>query len=261
MADTTFIPHVTVVASEFMQEVNDHVHRYKHAEFTDDELSYWVDKAAMLDPDAYRYYNTDDDGAGWSVTVPAGETWYLLNAWHIVDASSSDFEFLRLCDANRAVPLPSGTVLKAASGQWAYAYVCKPALVYSDTRYNNPKALYYERINRLRSLVSYKQYVNVPAGSTIDTNITTSFPTDFTNGLIMSASAMDVSWVTIGNGMNLHYEISDRHQIRFAEAIMVPFKRTVFTVLRTNPATVSGGVETTMEGHASVRYFKLPTDW
>jgi len=228
------------------------------------EIEYWKDKAALLDPNAYRFYNTTDDGAGWSATVPSGETWYLLNAWHIVDSTSTDFDFMRLCDTNRSIQLPAGTVIKADSAQSAFAYVCKPALVNTDARYDEPKELYYERINRLRSLTQYKQYVYVAGGSTIDVNITSSFPTDFTNGLIVSANAMDVSWVTIGpagSGMNLHYEISDRHQIRFAEAITVPFNRTVFPLLKTNPATVSGAVGTTVEGRASVRYYKLPSDW
>jgi hypothetical protein len=44
------------------------------------ELSYWQDRAAMLDPRAYVFQH----GPGLSLTVPAGKRWYARNLWGIM---------------------------------------------------------------------------------------------------------------------------------------------------------------------------------
>jgi len=36
-----------------------------------------VDRLALLDPDAYDYHYDSP----WDLTVPSGETWYVLNIW------------------------------------------------------------------------------------------------------------------------------------------------------------------------------------
>lgn len=232
------------------------------------ETAIWRDRAALLDPACYRLYNSTDDGAGWSATVPAGETWWLVNGWHVLVNGGSGYDFLRVADVNRAVPLSAGTVLGASAGQSGYAYVAKPALVTGDVRYDNPKGLYFERLARLRTLTHYQKSVVVSSGATMGTNIDSAFPTDFTRGLLLSASVQDVSWVGLNAGesigaLNLLNEISDDHQVRQAEAILLPFNRATFPNLRTRPANVAGTYPSppSLAGYGAVRYVKLPLDW
>lgn len=230
------------------------------------ETAVWTDRAALLDPACYRIYNSTDDGAGWSVTVPAGETWYLLNAWHVQVTGSTDYDFLRVCDVNRVVPLPAGTTILASASQYGYAYVAKPALVSGGARYGAPKDLYFERIWRLRTLAQYRLSIAAAAGTAMGTNLTAAFPTDFTKGLIVSQSVHDMSWVALSSssvgGLNLQNEISDDHEIRFAEAVMVPFMRTVFPNIKSRVANVDGSLtSSSIAGYAAVRYVKLPSDW
>src|SRR5690606_3906892 len=79
-----------------------------------EELAYWRDRAALLDPAAYWFYNDVDNGANWSFTVPEGETWYALEFWQVVMPSDNTRLFLRVADVFRPLPLPAGTTIQAA---------------------------------------------------------------------------------------------------------------------------------------------------
>lgn len=229
------------------------------------ELAYWKDKAALLDPAAYRFYNSNDDGPSWSFTVPAGEVWYLVNAWYVISDTSNAFMFQRLLDVNAAVPLTPGTTIKANGSQGAYAYVCKPSTVFDDERYDTPDALYYDRLHKIRSLQLHEKTVTVPAGTARGTNLQESFPSDFENGLLLGVSVNDTSWLALVSpfgAMNTQDEISDDHQMRLARGIMCPFKRSTFTGIRTRSASVSGNSsDSSVDGTCGVRYVKLPLDW
>lgn len=226
------------------------------------EKAYWKDQAALLDPGAYTLY----EGDSFSVTVPAGETWFAINLWHVVVGST--YIFQRVCDINRPVILPAGTTIAADGSQFALAYICKPSEVEGDSTWYsaNPRKLYYDRLESLKELTLHSLAVTIDSGEIWGTIESTAFPTDFDDGLVVLASAHDVAWLTLDSGtagMNLQNEISDDHQMRFAEAIMVPFQRATFANIKARAANVSGDTNdfSSMAGKAAVYYFKLPADW
>lgn len=231
-----------------------------------EELACWRDQAALLDPAAYRFYNGVDDGASWSFTVPAGETWYALALWRGVTPSDNTHLFLRVSDVFRPLPLPAGTTIQAAAAD-SYAYICRPALVVdSDSRYNDPRGLYFDRLARLRTLTLHQQTVQVPSGSSAGSTFITDFPADFANGFIVGVSAHDVSWVGLnkeGAGtISAQNHVSDEHQIRFAEAVKFPFRRAIFPQLRARAANIFGDLSgSSLQGYGAVFYYKLPADW
>lgn len=224
------------------------------------EDDYWRDRAALLDPAAYEHIQ----GTGWTQTVPVGQTWYALNLWHVEVGSA--YKFLRVADASRPLMLPAGTVLTADAVQQGFAYLCKPSLVTGDDRYDTPRDLYYERIDRLRTLALHDLAATVSAGTSPGVLSSASFPNDFDAGLITLVSVHDVGWVILNGptslSMNLLNEISDEHQLRIAEAVMVPFNRdTTFDEIQVTPASVLGNGGTSVEGYGVVSYHKLPVDW
>ena len=119
----------------------------------------------------------------------------------------------------------------------------------------NPRALYFDRIRRMGELTQYKLgHINTGAGTT-----TSTFPTDFTYGLAIQTSVHDVAWLILRDstdtvGINMHNEISDTSQIRWAEPTVLPFTRTTFTKTMSRGASQS-------EGRATLTYVKLPGDW
>ena len=56
-----------------------------------DEVTYWQDLAALLDPDAYELVV----GANVSRTVTTGETWYLLWGWFLQATGGGEHFFQR----------------------------------------------------------------------------------------------------------------------------------------------------------------------
>lgn len=136
-------------------------------------------------------------------------------------------------------------------------YLCKPSLVTgSDARYSSdPKGLYYERIQRLADLARYQ----VSAARTDNGVTDVTLPTDFTDGMLVHVTTHDLAWIILeesggAGGMNTLNEISDTDPIRFAEAVLTPFKRTTFPVVSFRGATQA-------QGQGTLTYCKLPADW
>lgn len=222
---------------------------------TADEVAYWQDQAALLDPDAYEYTFADSD----SEVVTASERWYLVNGWFL-DGGSGTFWYHRPADVNRALLLSEGTTIAtgaAPSTNVAFKYVCKPSLVTgSDARYTtDPRGLYFDRIMQLGTLAQYTIGVtNTGSGTS-----SAAFPSDFTNGMMLHTSAHDVAWLILlesggAGGLNTHNEISDTDRIRWAEPTLCPFKRTTF------PDVAVRGVSQS-EGRGQLTYVKLPGGW
>lgn len=226
----------------------------------------WAERAALLDPRAYVLLA----GTTFSQTVPAGETWWAVDLWHV--KAGTNFLFLRQKDALTPMMLPAGTVIEANGTQTAQAYICKPSLVASDVRYTtDPRGLFNERLRRLRTLPLNHMTATLAAGSARGSGASASFALDFEWGLITRVAAHDVSW-TILNGpngpMNTNDEVSDDHQIRFARATFIPFRRNPgdagqgFYTAEIRAASVSGNTtDTSLAGSGSVTYVKLPSDW
>lgn len=217
-----------------------------------DEVAYWQDQAALLDPDAYVLFHGNTE----SETVPAGERWYLVNGWNLKATGQGTTWYHRPADVNRALMLPEGTTIETSEpggGSIAFMYICQPSLVAgSDARYTtDPRALYFDRLIKMGELAQHR----LGSTATGSGQVGDAFPGDFTDGLIVHVSVHDVAWMILlntgGDGAsNLHNEISDSSRIRWAEPLVMPFKRTTF------PETLIQGVSQG-EGRATLSYLKL----
>jgi hypothetical protein len=219
---------------------------------TADEVTYWQDQAALLDPDAYEWHS----GNSVSMTVTAGETWYIVNGWNLKATGAGTTWYHRPADVNRALACSAGTVIETTTPpdgtSTAFVYVCKPSLVTGgDSRYtDDPRALYFERLELMATLTRYRLGgVATGAGTTA-----VSFPGGFTDGLIVHVSVHDVAWMILRSSgvgaSNLHNEISDSNRIRWAEPLVMPFKPATFD------DTLIQGVSQS-EGRATLTYLKL----
>lgn len=224
------------------------------------ENRYWRDKAACLDPDAYDY----SQGAGISVTVPQGATWYGMNLMFMKQGTSMYYQ--RSLDVDLAIMMPQGSTWTTTTAFAGFMYICKPEKVYSDPRYADSKDLYYSRLDRLRTLPLRRITVHIPAGMTMQYQPSTPFPNDFEKGLVTHVSSEDVAWVALNNpngpAVNTFWELNNEHRIRVAEKLMVPFKRSVFTEVKAAGSTTAGTLaDPTLSGDGVVHYVALPADW
>lgn len=253
------------------------------------EQSFWSDKAAIMDPDAYIY-------RCGSFNVTEAEPVYLVNGWQMNYNSTANFWYHRKGDIENALMLPAGTPIKhngSPSGygfEYGYAYYAKPSLVNSDTRYEDARDLYYQRIERLKTLPLYSCEVTIAQTHTVGQAVTAntlvaSLPTDFDNGLIVHMSMMDGCWMVLEDPsktpavdqviLNLWDELDDVKNMRNSGKIMLPFKRTVFPQLRIgfgsafisasgtplNPITPVVAGSATYPQYGQIKYYKLPSDW
>jgi hypothetical protein len=221
---------------------------------TEDEVAYWQDQAALLDPDAYEYVQ----GINLTRTVTAGQNWYLVSGWYLTASGGGLHFFHRERGVFDPLPLPAGrAVTTHASFVGSAMYLCKPALVIpGDSRYtSDPRGLYFERKRRIATELT--QYT---IGTTITGSgqTTTAFPTDFTDGLVIHVATHDLAWVILkfdnDGGPILQPEISDIDPVRFANTVVMPFKRTTFANILAQGANEA-------QGRASIVYLKLPGDW
>lgn len=254
----------TLGTGSLQSAAGDHTHS-----LNDPEKAYWADQAALLDPLAYEFVV----GNSWSRTVPTGETWYAINMYQVNFGNSTKAGFLRPLDVRRPVQLTAGTTFTNFSSQSAYAYLCKPQLVFTaDSRYtSDPKGLYFTRLDRLRQLAVNEIVGTITNASPNGTTVEVAFPTDFSYGLLTAASTYDASWSGLGNydnsnvllaNLNNLNEINNDHAIRFAESIMAPFSRTIFPKLTVRGGNKAGDTTTvTLNGFGQMLYHKLPSDW
>lgn len=227
---------------------------------TEAEFMYWRDRAAALDPAAYLLFKDLDN---WIVTVPADETWYTADLWwvKINDCNS----FIREANAERMLMLPGGTTLSDVSGRHSSAYICQPTLVAADARYSDPKALYYDRLARLRTLPLRSISAHMLPDKNSGSHANADFPADFERGLITAVATMDVSWTVrfhSPGGSNTFNEISDDHALRSAAATFIPFNRSVFPAIQVRSGSRLGLIgDKSIEGWGTVHYYALPSDW
>lgn len=238
-------------------------------------MSYWANKAALLDPRCYEYVIGDN----WSRTVPQGETWFALNLWWL-DSNPGAWWFHRPLDVNKAFMLPAGTVLKTGGGfpgRHGFAYYARPKTVFDiDARYQtDPEGLYYERMERLETLPLRYTSARIPTGSNVNAIQGTLFDwgdTDTQYGILRHTSTHDIAWtIMVGNkrdgvymdAMNTLNEVSDSHTIRFAEPTLCPFARNLWNGIWAKSASYVGDYASpsSNEGHAVVSWSKLPVDW
>jgi hypothetical protein len=228
-----------------------------------EEIQFWQDQAALLDPLAYEYVFANST----SRTNSDGRPWYLVNGWQL-DATGAGTRWQhRPGDVNRAMPLSDGTTITTGNpggGTTSFMYLCKPYQVADpagsayDSRYtDDPRALYFER---LAGIASRTQYM-IGADNTGTSVSVVALPTDFTYGMALHTSVNDVAWLIFMNSAgtdgvsNTHNEISDSDRIRWAEPTIMPFTRSTFPKIGVRGAGQS-------DGHATLTYLKLPdTGW
>lgn len=221
---------------------------------TADEVNYWSDMAALLDPAAY----VTKIGTSQTHTVGAGERDYLMNGWYLQASGGGSSWFHRPCNIWDAMPLVAGqTITTDASNAGSLMYVCQPSLVTgADARYtSDPRGLFFTRLMTIPTLTVYQIGATRTDGSTS----TVAFPTDFTNGLVLHTSTHDLAWTIMlhssgAGGMNTHDEIGDSSPIRFASPTLFPFVRTTFPNIKVQGVSLS-------EGRGTVTYVKLPGGW
>ncbi|MCA1400045.1 LamG domain-containing protein [Bradyrhizobium sp. BRP56] len=222
------------------------------------ERAYWKDRAALLDPAAYVFWK-----GVFNVTVPAGETWYVVNAW-ATKIQGSDQWYHRDLGIDECFQIPAGTTISTIGIADCFLYVCRPALVTSDAAYSDPKGLYYTRLNALRAIALSQASATQAAGAAAGTAATTFFPPDFNDGIFAQVSVMDSAWCIIldalGRGaLNSCIEVSDRHQFRPTKTLLTPFRRAMFPSIQCQGASVSGNAtDTIVGGSGVVSYYKLP---
>jgi hypothetical protein len=218
------------------------------------EQQWWADQAALLDPLAYETLN----GAGWKRTVPAGEAWYLVAAGSLDWGAGMMTGYVRPFDVRTSVMLPAGTKIGAAPGQSAAAHICRPALVSSGPRYEDPRALYFERLARLRSLPITEVVGTVADGAPHGTTAHVDLPADFDFGMVVGASVYDAAWVTL-NGWNMLDEVNNDHSVRFARGLLAPFPRSSMPFLLMCGGARDGmPASTVLSGQGTVLFQKLP---
>lgn len=232
------------------------------------EKRYWQDQAALLDPLAYVFCTKAVQGSGFVETVPVGEQWYFLNAFFVKVSGNAELYNHRTPDVAKATPLTAGTKIEFhADSSYAMHYTCRPERVISkDKRYqDDPKALYFSRLHRLRSLQTFVQSVSIEDGAPYGVTNDTVFPTDFANAIVTSYSNSNMSWGGITGdygAMNLGPEMSDDHQNRWGERTLFPFVRGLFPKMRARGGSISGAQNVPyIKGNCQVTYVKLPTDW
>jgi hypothetical protein len=237
------------------------------------EHRYWADKAALLDPAAYEYVS----GAGWSRTVPEGETWHAVNVWRVIVAGTERHRwFHRKADADAAMPLPAGHTLATDPDTYALAWYARPGLVQHDPRYHaDPRALYFDRLAQLDRLPLQALSVHRPQGTPVDDPVETKkrveFPADFERGLIRHYSVHDGCWLCLvpetgfERVSNVLDELDDIRPLRFTSKVNMPFLRSIFPAIFLGHGSLEGTVAapgpTTYEGWGAVHYVKLPPDW
>lgn len=225
---------------------------------TEEERRFWLKKAAIIDPDACVFYQGTYD-----VTVPSDEVWFVLGGWNYT-IGNGDILYLRKVSRDEPLALPGGTRLKDDGVAGSAVYVCKPILVSATTPYIDPKGLYFERQARMQYLPLNTLHIDVPSGVAVETNYYKAFPTYVSKALLTFISFQDVAWTALSipgvTSLPLHPEISDSHQLRFAESLQFPFNRSVFPGFSTDAASVSG-TGNSIAGVAAVGYIELPSDW
>lgn len=189
----------------------------------------WQINAAFLDPAGFVHVRGLFD-----LTVPAGKGWVIANAW-FVNSGNGGANFHRRLGLQNAKYVPPGTRIKGINAASLLHYLDLDSVINGDARYDDPENLYRERMGKIAVCERFDLNMYRPAGTT--QQATTSFPTDFENGILLNFSTHGGCWITVDGGsgggipqniVNTWDEISDGHEIRFTAPLMQPFKRSMF---------------------------------
>lgn len=220
---------------------------------------------ALLDPAAVCCL-----GSTLSVTVPAGETWWLTNAWYLeAPGDSAHIHCHRELCASHAVPLPAGYTIKkggvtSSGGPSGNAVWCDPSLA---TQHADPEAKLAERLNRIATLPRRSLMANAPAGSPVNTAVTLALPPEVQRYLVVAVVIEDVAWTilrhtTAPNGTNTTRELDDVRSLRNSARMLFATTRDRFDRIRICGASPSG-TGNSVVGQGGIIYIDLTNvaDW
>jgi hypothetical protein len=140
-------------------------------------VSNWDTMYRLLDPAGYVFQLAPS----LNLAVPAGRTWYLLNAW-FANINGVGPYFLRKPNIFQAIALPAGTTLTTTASQTGFVYCCDPANCAAPV--GDPQDAFFSRLNRLKSIAVAGLTASIPAGSANNAQVTANFPTTFTKGCL-----------------------------------------------------------------------------
>lgn len=226
----------------------------------------YADMAALLDPACHVYHI----GTDWSVTVPAGETWYALNIWQARRPGSTHRLFHRDADIRNPFVMPAGFDIEAGN-RTALVLFARPKLVQDvDPRYQtDPRGLYFDRINQLRSLALHTISVERPAGTASNQYSKAFMPDDFDAGIVTQWQCHDGAWLgLIGPGSNIintQDEIDHKYPMRLTSSVLLPFRREMFNGIWLFNGSHDGSwnqqAPQAWTGWGAAHYVKLPLGW
>ena len=215
---------------------------------------------ALLDPAAVFCL-----GAAPSVTVPAGQTWWLTNAWNLEAPGDPAHRYFHreLC-ASHAVPLPPGYVLKKGSTPPSgNAVWCDPFA----TQYADPETKLAQRLERIATLPRRSLIATAPAGQPVNTAVMLTLPPEVQRYLIVAVVIEDVAWTilrhtTAPHGTNTTRELDDVRSLRNSARVLFACRRAVFDRIRICGASPSG-TGLSVPGQGGIIYIDLTNvaDW
>ena len=225
------------------------------------EERHYADLAALLDPSCYTFHS----GTNWTLTVPAGKVWHLVNGWALRHVDNYKWHHRNL---NEPLLLPSGFVLTADDVGFAY-YADLSIVQDTDPRYQtDPKGLYFERINKLRTIPLEKVSTHRPLNTPYSTPIVgVPFPQSCERIVIRHIDCHDGCWLIFAksdfsNAMNTQDELDDVRPMRFTKSMCVPMLRSVHSHIYLGHGTINGpGTPQTYNGWGQVLFQRLPADW
>lgn len=248
----------------------------------DAELEDFALRAAMLDPACYTMAGTSVGAL--DATVPPGHAWHVTNAFAVYYGNpisvaqdlyplSRRTGFIRPLDARRALTLGPGTRIRNNTGiNLAYILYCDPAALWaSDARYTtDPRALYYERLQALRTIPTESLTLEATGGGAIDDDLHADLPA--VRVMVTSASAYDVSWITAKcpgwiSAVNLLDEINNSHAVRFADTLMHPLPACGARIAvqkgsnADTPGSTNPAIAYPIHGSGSLTFQRLPVGW
>lgn len=168
--------------------------------------------------------------------------------------------------------LPPGFVLQTEDYDFGLAYYAAPSIVQvGDTRYqDDPKGLYFERLQKLRSTPMEHINTHIPVGA-LPTNPAyrrASFPVTCERIMLRHVDCHDGCWLTLCNAdfthsMNTQDEVDDVRPIRFTKSMMVPILRSLHSGIYLGHGVASGNsaLGSTYNGWGTAMFQRLPADW
>uniref|UniRef100_A0A9E8CTF3 Uncharacterized protein n=1 Tax=Bosea sp. NBC_00436 TaxID=2969620 RepID=A0A9E8CTF3_9HYPH len=228
-----------------------------------------------MDPACHLYHI----GNSWSISVPVGEMWYGMNVWGVRTPGKTAKHYHRLADARMesVFRMHQGYTLEANDPS-AFVLYARPRLVQeTDTlgpvgsnRYlRDPRRLFFERLDRLRTLPLLTAEITRPAGTLNNVISDGLFDADFSRGLVTHWHCTDGSYLALAsagsNIINTNDELDDKYPVRFSSTVLLPFNRTTFDRVRLANGSHEGAYTEqgpqAWTGYGAAHYVKLPADW